>query len=142
MKTTKPLEYKFIKDLIWYDGPLLSLGITENNEPVFEIWIDQDNEENYSKYAYVFIKPEDLEPFLKNEKLYYEVLFDSEEIITWKYNKEKGYFDFKKEDKVEHLKEYGPKEDVSLANDIIYFMPHYEEFLKSEQEKIKLKLNK
>jgi hypothetical protein len=62
------LQFKFQEDILYFEGLLLSLGITEDNLPVLEIWCDQEDE--YNIYAYAYIKQEDLKPFINEEKSY------------------------------------------------------------------------
>lgn len=131
MQINKQLDFKFIKDIIYYDGPLLSLGITPDNIPVLEVWNDINREENYHLYSYVFIREEDLMPFINCEKLFYDVLQDSKAIITWKYNGEA--YDFEETNIDDYLANYGPKKKVSLEKDFIDFLPSFNAFL--EQDK-------
>ena len=34
MKRNTLIDFKFLEDIMWYDGPLLSLGITQDDEYV------------------------------------------------------------------------------------------------------------
>ena len=86
MKTDKLIDFKFFEDIIYYDGPLLSLGITQDNLPVLQIWCDINNADKYNLYSYVFINKDDLYSFINGEKSYLNVLKNSDEIII---NKEK-----------------------------------------------------
>lgn len=130
------IEFKFIEDIIYCDGSLLALGITDNNQPILIAWMDIDYEKNYNEYAYIFIKEEDLDLFLNEKKLYYEVLRDSHNIIAFKYNGEK--YDFKEMQHNEYLKKYGPKEKVSLKEDLIDFRVLYQQFIEKEKSQLKI----
>lgn len=125
------LDFKFIKDIIYYDGPLLSLGITQENNPVLVVWNDIDHEENYNLYSYIFIRQEDLYPFIHAEKSFYNVLKDSDSIVSWKYNGEA--YDFEVTDIEYYLSNYGPKTTANLEKDFIDFLPDFNAFL--EQNK-------
>lgn len=131
MQINKLLDFKFIKDIIYYDGPLISLGITQDNQPVLEVWNDMNRDENYNLYSYVFIQQEDLYPLINGEKLFYDVLKDSTTIISWKYNGQA--YDFETTDVDYYLANYGPKKTVSLEKDFIDFIPAFNAFL--EQDK-------
>lgn len=119
MKVTELLKFKFLEELVYYDGPLLSIGVTEDNQPVFEVWLNINREEKYSLYAYVFIRPEDFYPFIQDEKMYFNVLKDSLSITAWKVNQE--YYDFEEMSVEYFLENYGPNETVSLNDDLIDF---------------------
>lgn len=131
MKTEKLLEYNFIKDLLYYDGPIISLAITKNNEPVLEIWCDTNYEENYNIYAYAFMQVEDFQPFVDATKSYYNVLKDAQQIVTFKYNGEA--FDFSIMNNDEFVSNYGPRESADLDNDLIEFRTAYAEYKAKEQ---------
>lgn len=131
MKTEQLLKYKFIKELLYYDGPIISLAITENNEPVLEIWCDTNYEENYNLYAYAFMQLEDFQPFVDAKKSYYNVLKDAQQIVTFKYNGEA--FDFSVMSNEEFLSNYGPRESADMNNELIDFRQAYEEYQAKEQ---------
>lgn len=131
MKTQKLLEYKFIKDLLYYDGPIISLGITENQEPVLEIWCDTNREENYNLYAYAFMQPEDFESFVAAKKSYYNVLQDAQEIVTFKYNGEA--FDFSIMSNDEFVSNYGPKPTADMDDDLIDFREAWAQYNTKEK---------
>lgn len=126
MKTEKLLKYTFIKELLYYDGPIISLGITNNKEPVLEIWCDTNHQENYNLYAYAFIQKEDFQPFVDAKKSYYNVLKDAQEIIIFKYNGEA--FDFSIMSNEDFISNYGPKPTADMNNDLIDFREALAEF--------------
>lgn len=130
MKTNQLLNFKFIDDIIYYDGPIISLGLTQENSPVLEIWCDVNREENYHIYAYAFLREEDFQPFVEANKSYFNVLRDSQEIVVFKYNGQA--YDFKVISQDEFLSNYGPKEDSSLAEDLIDFRKSLENFYRNE----------
>lgn len=117
MKTNKLLDYKFIQDILYYDGPLLSLGILQDGTPVLQIWSDCTDE--YNLYAYAFMRPDDLQPFLNVQKDYYSVLQDSLEIILFKYNEEA--YDFQVISNQKFIEQYGPKPGFALEDDLLDF---------------------
>ena len=131
MKTQKLLEYKFINELLYYDGPIISLGITKNNEPVLEIWCDTNREENYNLYAYAFMQPEDFQQFVDAKKSYYNVLKDAQEIVTFKYNGEA--FDFSIMNNEEFVGNYGPKPTADMDDDLIDFRKAWAEYKSKEK---------
>lgn len=126
MKTEQLLEFKFIDDLIYYDGPIISLGLIQDDSPVLQIWCDVNHEENYNLYAYAFLRKEDFQLFVDAEKSYFNVLKDSQEIVVFKYNG-KAY-DFSVMPHAEFLSNYGPQEDSSMADDLIDFRKSLEAF--------------
>lgn len=131
MKTQKLLEYKLINELLYYDGPIISLGITENNEPVLEIWCDTNREENYNLYAYAFMQQEDFQPFVDAKKSYYNVLKDAQEIVIFKYNGEA--FDFSVMSNEEFVGNYGPKPTADMNDDLIDFRKAWAEYQSKEK---------
>lgn len=134
MQKNNKLNFKFIQEIIYHDGPLISLGITEDNLPVLKMWLDVNREEKYNVYAYVFIREEDLLPFVNNEKLYYDVLRDSHKIISWKYGTQ--MFDSQEMSHEYFLAHYAPtKKDVSLDSDLAEFRPAFYDFLDQEKQK-------
>ena len=130
MKTEKILDFQFIEDIVYYDGPLVSLGFSENNEPVLQIWCDVNHEENYNLYAYAFLNKEDFQAFVDAQKSYFNVLKDCEEIVVFKYNG--NAFDFSVISNDLFLLNYGPKEDVSLSEDLIDFRASLKSFYNKE----------
>lgn len=132
MKTNKLIDFKFLKDIIYYDGPIISLGITQENIPVLEIWCNVDYDKKINFYAYAFIKEEDLIPFINAEKSYFNVLKDSEEIIFFKYNGENA-FDFEVVNNIQFINDYGPKEDSDLSLDLQDFRVFFEEYKNNKE---------
>lgn len=61
-----------VKDLIYYDGPLLSLFKTKNNQNYLFYWIDQDH--NFNRWLVVNIKNTNLQAYLKNKLSLYQIL--------------------------------------------------------------------
>lgn len=110
------LEFKFLEDIIYYDGPIISLGITYNNEIVLFEWLDFDDDTKINIYCYAFIKQEDFLPMMNDEKLYYHVLQESNLIIGWKF-KEKAY-DFEVWEAQWFVENYGPTPTVRLKDDL------------------------
>lgn len=130
MKTDKLLDFKFIEDIIYYDGPIISLGLTQEDKPVLEIWCDVDREKNFNLYAYAYIKEEDFESFINAKKSYYNVLKDSLEIVVFKYNGEA--FDFEVMSNDFFVEHYGPQEDSDLSLDLIDFREKFQAYLTQE----------
>ena len=126
MKTNKLIEFKFLEDIIDYEGPLLSLGLTQDNSPVLEIWCDVEKEKNLHIYAYAFIQKEDFNPFINGKKSYLNVLKDSIEITVFKYSE--VAFDFTIMKNEEFIVKYGPKESCDLNEDLIDFRKLLEDF--------------
>lgn len=126
----KQLDFKFWEDILYYDGPLLSLCITEDKTHVLMPWADRvDNEvESYNLYAYIYLSQELTEQFLNGEKNYYQAVKESEKIITWKHNGLVPDFDFKLVSVEEFLEKYGPKETSDLAEDVVEVKTAYEKF--------------
>lgn len=131
------LTFKFKKTIIFYDGPLLSLGITEDNEAVLEVWVDENSEKRYSKYSYIFLKKEDFEPFIHDQKSYHDVIQDSRQIVYYKHDGKSSY-DFEEIDPTTYLEEYGPTKSVSLQNDLIMIREHLNMFYLAEKRKQKI----
>lgn len=134
MKTNKLIEFKFLEDIVYYDGPLLSLGLTQDNVPVLEIWCDVEKEQNFHIYAYAFIQEEDFNPFINGEKSYLNVLKDSSEIIVFKYSE--VAFDFEIMNNEEFIIKYGPKESCDLNDDLIDFRPKLKAFNHKQTQEI------
>lgn len=132
MKTNKLLEFTFLEYILYYDGPLISLGLTQDNSPVLEIWCNEDREKNFNLYAYAFMKEEDLQPFIDAEKSFFNVLKDSLEIIVFKYDGKA--FDFEVWNNEDFLKEYGPKEHSDLNKDLIDFREKFNVFMHTKKE--------
>ncbi len=119
MKTQQILDFEFLEDIIYYDGPILSLGITEKKEPVLMIWCDRDTEKNFNLYAYVYIREQDFNPFIHGLLSYYQTLSQASEIIIFKYDGNKA-FHFQILDNDLFIEQYGPKNpNVDLTNDLI-----------------------
>lgn len=135
MKTNKLIEFKFLEDIIDYEGPLLSLGLTKDNSPVLEIWCDIEKEKNFQLYAYAFIQEEDFKLFINCKKSYFNVLKDSIEIITFKYDGKA--FDFKVMINKDFIEKYGPNENCDLTEDLSNFKKSLEEFSAKQIQEIK-----
>lgn len=130
MKTDKLLDFKFIEDIIYYDGPIISLGLTQDDKPVLEIWCDVDREKNFNLYAYAYLKEDDFQPFINAEKSYFNVLKDTVEIVVFKYNGEA--FDFEVMNNDFFIENYGPKESSDLSLDMIDFREKFQAYLQKE----------
>lgn len=128
------IKFKYRQDIIEYDcGSLLSLAVTDDNIPVLEVWLDTDRE-TYNLYAYVFMRKQDVMPFVQDQKFYFDVLKDSERIVAFKYNSEKKYHEFHEMDKQYYLKNYGPKKSVSLKDDLVEFNESFNQFLEKDAD--------
>lgn len=134
MKTNTLIEFKFIKDIFHCQWALISLGFMQDDTPVLEMWCDINDEKDYNLYAYAFIRPEDLKPFINSEKSYFNVLKDSNEIILFKYN-DKAY-DFEIISNENYLHQYGPQESSDLSEDLINFREALEQFYNEQKEVI------
>lgn len=130
MKTEQLLKFKFIEDIFYYDGPLISFALTEDNTPVLEIWCGLNREENYNLFAYAFLREEDLHPFLHADKSYFNVLKNCSEIILFKY-KDKAY-DFTVISSLEFLENYGLTEESSFAIELIELRKSLDAFYTKE----------
>lgn len=130
MKTDKLLDFKFLEDIIYYDGPIISLGLTQDDKPVLEIWCDVDREKNFNLYAYAYLKEDDFQPFINAEKSYFNVLKDAVEIVVFKYNGEA--FDFEVMNNDFFIENYGPKESSDLSLDMIDFREKFQDYLQKE----------
>ncbi len=130
MKTDKLLDFKFLEDIIYYDGPIISLGLTQDDKPVLEIWCDVDREKNFNLYAYAYLKEDDFQPFINAEKSYFNVLKDAVEIVVFKYNGEA--FDFEVMNNDFFIENYGPKESSDLSLDMIDFREKFQAYLQKE----------
>lgn len=138
-KRDKKLKFNFLDDIMYYDGPLISLGITEHDEPVLQIWIDETEDQKRTVYAYVWLTKENLQDLLYGDKTYYKILSSCEEIMTWEYDGQKS-LNFKKIEKKDYLEKYGPKEHVTLTRDMIDVREKYKKYLKGELNQCKNKL--
>lgn len=125
------LNFKIIKDIFYYDGPILSLGITSDNQPVLQLWCDQNIEENFNLYAYIFISQKDLESFIQGKINYYQVLKNNLSITIFKYNGQ--YFDFETIDTDCFMKNYGPKEDSSFIDEIAEIKDKFSYFITKKE---------
>lgn len=132
MKTNKLINFKFLKDIIYYDGPIISLGFTQENFPVLEIWCNVDDEKKINFYAYAFIKEADLIPFINAEKSYFNVLKDSEEIILFQYIEDNAC-DFEVINNLQFLSDYGPEEDSDLSLYLEDFRAFFEEYKNNKE---------
>jgi len=130
MKINKLIDFKFLKDILYYDGPIISLGLTNDNLPVFEIWCDENKENNINIYAYVFITHNDFQLFINFYKSYFNVIKDSLEIVLFKYNGEA--FDFQIVSNEKFITNYGPQDDSDSCLDLINFRNHYLKFNEKE----------
>lgn len=130
MKTDKLLDFKFLEDIIYYDGPIISLGLTQDDKPVLEIWCDVDREKNFNLYAYAYLKEDDFQPFINADKSYFNVLKDAVEIVVFKYNGEA--FDFEVMNNDFFIENYGPKESSDLSLDMIDFREKFQDYLQKE----------
>lgn len=116
MKTRVPLKIKHNVIILYYDMPLISLIITEKNEPVLEVFCDVENGDY--KYAYIFLSKEDAHNLIFSKKSYYDIIKNSKEIYTFREKYlNNGLTDFSKIEVKEFLESYGPKEDVFLIEE-------------------------
>lgn len=61
-----------VKDLIYYDGPLLSLFKTQNNLNLLFYWVDVDSD--FNRWLVVKITKTNLQAYLKNKLSLYQIL--------------------------------------------------------------------
>lgn len=118
MKTQQLLDFEFLEDILYYDGPIISLGMTAKKEPVLLIWCDRNIEEYFNLYAYVYIREQDLNPFIHGLLSYYQMLSQASEIILFKYDGNKS-FHFQILDNDSFIHQYGPQPNADLSSDLI-----------------------
>lgn len=121
------IDFKIIEDICYYDGPIISIGLDHDDNPILQIWCDEviiDDTKTpegyvngYGIYAYVYMRKEDLLPFLNDEKLYADTMLDSHKIILFKYFKEP--YDFEEINKKEFVEKYGPVEGCRLGHSLL-----------------------
>jgi hypothetical protein len=121
------IKFKVLEDIIYYDGPIISLGLLEDNTPVLMEELGRDKE--YGQYSYIFIQPEDLMPLLRCQKSYYDVLSHSRGAYIWKYQNGKA-FDYQKINIEQFLSEHGPEKSASLDHFLSGFAQKFEQYLK------------
>lgn len=122
------IKFKYIDDILYYDGPLISLGFTDDNTPVLQECVDM--KEKYGLYAYVFIRNEDVWDLLEHKKKYYDVLKDSYRVVMFKYYQKE--YDFEEIDVASFLENYGPEPDVSLHGNLQEFCAKLEDYIKTD----------
>lgn len=127
----KELNFKIIEDIFYYDGPILSLGITSDNQPVLQLWCDEDREKNFNLYAYIFISQKDFESFIQGKINYYQVLKNNLSITTFKYNGQS--FDFKNIDTDYFMQNYGPEEDSSFIDEVTEIKDKFTDFITNKE---------
>jgi hypothetical protein len=114
-------KFQLLEDIIEYDGPFISLGITEEKQYVFEIWCDIDDEKKYNLYAYVYPRYHDMQLLLAGKLDYYTTLLQADKFITFKYNG--NYYDFQTISNHDFLAKYGPQPDFDIY-------PYLQKFIK------------
>lgn len=129
LKTDKKIDFLFVENILYYDGPIVSLGLTKEKIPVLEIWCDFNSDSKINTYAYAFIKSEDLNDFIEGKKSYFNVLKDCEQILT--FNDKENDNDFKVIENNYFIKNYGPVEFADLTEKLIKFKIKYDEFVKN-----------
>ena len=127
---TKQLDFKFWEDILYYDGSLLSLCITQDKTHVLMSWADKVENEvhSYNLYAYIYLTQDLAQQFLNGEKNYYQTIKESEQIITWKHSSALPGFDFTLIAVEDFLEKYGSKETSELFEDVIKIKHAYEKF--------------
>lgn len=116
MQTNKQLTFNFIESLFWYDFSMISIGVTTNNEYVLLIYCDSDVENDITTdlWAYCFFEEYLFHKFLNNEISYYNLILQSDEIITFNENK-LGSFNFTLINHFEFISLYGPQPDCDFG---------------------------
>lgn len=119
------IHFKILEDICYYDGPIISIGLDDDDNPILQIWCDQvDDTKNseghingYGIYAYAYMRKEDLVPFLNDDKLYADTLLDSDKIVLFKYFNQP--YDFEEINQKEFVEKYGPVEGCRLGKSLI-----------------------
>ena len=132
MKQNTLIDFKFLEDIMWYDGPLLSLGITQDDKYVFVVWCDVNYEKKFNTYAYIFLSDKDVQPFLNGDINYYQTIKKSNQILMFDYFGDDNNINFKSMDINQYLNEYGPQPDSDLKDELIDFLPKLNNFLQQQ----------
>lgn len=125
-----PLDFKFLHELPYHGNERVNLGITEDNVAAFCILCDTAPDGEII-FAYVIIRHEDFIPFTDGEMSYYEVLKNSESIMTFKDNGEMHDSTIIKNKKF--IKLYGPTKDYDFGEDLYGFNEALDEFFQLKE---------
>ena len=98
-------------DILYYDGPLLSIGLTENHQVMLQVFCDCDDDFNY--YVNVSIPKKEIELFIDSKLSYYDVLPHCTNLSAFKTNAT-GYEFWCNMSLAEFLENYGPQPDSNV----------------------------
>jgi hypothetical protein len=77
-------ELTFVKTLIWFDGPLLDLGVDVDKQPVLTFWLDCDDWQN--TWASLWVVPEALAGLIDGKLCLLESLRQSSKVVVFETN--------------------------------------------------------
>ena len=107
----KLITFDKVATILYYDVPLLSLGVTDDKKYMLLIFCD--TQLNHTIYAYAEINKFAAQAFISGKVNYFKTLINSK-ITLFNYKDDEG-FNFRKISAMSFIDKYGPDIDVDLT---------------------------
>ena len=104
---------RHVKNLYYYDGPLLDLMLDNNNMPVLRSWIDCDEVKNV--WAFVWLTAEDLKLYVRQTMSLAEVFRSSTRILVCESRNSDGMLELREVTPEVLMRSHAPSEDSYLS---------------------------